>query len=128
MTERPRSKPLLADDTPLKGRVRKRRDPAQPNLLLDPMPYRVEPALALLQPKPPSDPRFIAELKFDGYRLAIHVEPSGVRVLTRGGHDWTARFPAIADEAKALGLASAILDGEAVVLDERGRSDFGALQ
>ncbi|TAU52520.1 ATP-dependent DNA ligase [Rhizobium leguminosarum] len=128
MTDRPRSKPLLADDKPVKGRIRKRRDPAQPNLLLDPMPHRVEPALALLQPKPPSDPRFIAELKFDGYRLAIHVEPSGVRVLTRGGHDWTARFPAIAEEAKTLGVASAILDGEAVVLDEQGRSDFGALQ
>ncbi|SCB37579.1 non-homologous end-joining DNA ligase [Rhizobium hainanense] len=123
-----RSQPLLADDKPLRGRTRKRRDPAQLNLLLDPMPDRVEPALALLKPKPPSDPRYIAELKFDGYRGSIHIEPSGARFLTRGGHDWTARFPAVAEAARKLGVASAILDGEAVVLDEQGRSEFGALQ
>ncbi|MFP3547150.1 non-homologous end-joining DNA ligase [Rhizobium sp. SIMBA_035] len=123
-----RSQPLIADAPPLRSRARKRRDPAQPNLLLDPMPDRIEPALALLKPKPPSDPRSIAEVKFDGYRGAIHIEPGGVRFLTRGGHDWIARFPAIADAARELGVASAILDGEAVVLDEQGRSDFSALQ
>lgn len=63
-----------------------------------------------------------------GYRLAIHIERGRVRILTRGGHDWTARFPTIAHDALELGLDSAILDGEAVVLDERGASDFGALQ
>jgi bifunctional non-homologous end joining protein LigD len=92
------------------------------------MPYRVEPALALLKAKPPSDQRYRAEVKIDGYRLAVHIEPTGVRIITRGGHDWTERFPAIADEARKLGVASAILDGEAAVLDDQGRSDFGALQ
>ncbi|MBB4228510.1 ATP-dependent DNA ligase [Rhizobium mongolense] len=48
--------------------------------------------------------------------------------VTRGGHDWTDRFPAIAKAAKKLDVATAILDGEAVVLDEQGRSDFGLLQ
>lgn len=128
MIDRRRSKPLLTDDKALKGRVRRPRDPAQPNLLLDPMPERVEPALALLKARPPNGRRYIAELKFDGHRLAIHIEPQGVRVITRGGHDWTARFPAIAEAAKRLGVASAILDGEAVVLDDQGRPDFGALQ
>jgi hypothetical protein len=37
-------------------------------------------------------------------------------------------FPAIAKAAKKLDVATAILDGEAVVLDEQGRSDFGLLQ
>ena len=123
-----RSQPLLADDKPLKSSAHKRRDLTQPSLLLDPMPDRIEPALALLKPSPPGDPRLIAEVKFDGYRGAIHIEPGGVRFLTRGGHDWTERFPAVADAARQLGVASAILDGEAVVLDEQGRSDFGALQ
>jgi bifunctional non-homologous end joining protein LigD len=128
MTDRPRSKPLLAGDKPLKGRARKPRDPAQPNLPLDPMPERVEPCLAVLKSKPPSGPRWLYEIKFDGYRLAVHIEPGRVRILTRGGHDWTSRFPAIAAAAKELGVATAILDGEAVVLDELGRSNFGALQ
>ncbi len=65
------------------------------------------------------------EIKWDGYRLAVHVEPSRVRILTRGGHDWTHRFPAIEAEAKALGPSTMILDGEAVVLDAVGRSNFG---
>lgn len=83
------------------------------------MPTRIEPCLALLKPRPP---------KGDGYRLAVRIEPSGVRILTRGGHDWTDRFPAIVAEAKRLPVSTAILDGEAVVFDEQGRSDFGKLQ
>jgi bifunctional non-homologous end joining protein LigD len=129
MSPRPRSRPLLAGDQPLRGRARKPRDPAQPCLAFEAMPDRVEPCLALLTSKPPSDNgRYLSEIKFDGYRLAIHIEPRRIRVLTRGGHDWTERFPAIAAAAKDLGVATAILDGEAVVLDQDGRSDFGALQ
>jgi bifunctional non-homologous end joining protein LigD len=64
----------------------------------------------------------------DGYRLAVHVEPRRVRIITRGGHDWTFYFPAIAAAAKDLGPATMILDGEAVVLDEKGLPNFGMLQ
>lgn len=92
------------------------------------MPARVDPCLALLKSKPPKGPQWAFEVKWDGYRIAVHIEPKGVRILTRGGHDWTHRFPAIAAEAAQLGAATAILDGEAVVLDEHGRSDFGQLQ
>ncbi|GAU86692.1 ATP-dependent DNA ligase [Bosea sp. BIWAKO-01] len=51
-----------------------------------------------------------------------------MRILTRGGHDWANRFPTIAGDALDLGVDSALLDGEAVVLNKRGASDFGALQ
>jgi bifunctional non-homologous end joining protein LigD len=68
------------------------------------------------------------EIKWDGYRLAICVEPTKVQILTRGGHDWTTRFSGIAKAARDLGAETIILDGEAVVLDNQGRSDFGALQ
>ncbi|WP_244563965.1 non-homologous end-joining DNA ligase [Ensifer aridi] len=51
-----------------------------------------------------------------------------VRIITRGGHGWTPRFPSIAAEARQLGYETLILDGEAVVLDYQGRSDFGMLQ
>ncbi|MGO6947032.1 MULTISPECIES: non-homologous end-joining DNA ligase [Rhizobium] len=125
---RSRSKPLLQDEHIAKSRPRKPRNPSQPNLPFDEMPTRIEPALALLKSKPPRGPDWTFEVKFDGYRLAVHIEPSGVRILTRGGHDWTERFPAIAEAAKKLGVGTAILDGEAVVLDDKGRSDFGALQ
>ena len=124
-----RARPLLQDDAfTAKSRPRRKPDPAQPNLPFDPMPDRVEPCLALLKTAPPVGPEWTFEIKWDGYRLCIHIEPSGVRLITRGGHDWTDRFPAIAVAAKELGVGTAILDGEAVVLNKEGRSDFGALQ
>jgi bifunctional non-homologous end joining protein LigD len=112
----------------LQSRPVRRRDPEQPSLPFDPMPDRVEPCLALLRPTPPEGPDWLYELKWDGYRLAIHIEPKGVRIITRGGHDWTCRFPTIAEAASKLGVGTAILDGEAVVLNKKGHSDFGALQ
>jgi len=125
---RSQSKPLLHEDQVAKSRPRRPRDPAQPHLPFDEMPDWVEPALALLKSKAPTGPDWTFEVKFDGYRLAVHIEPKGVRILTRGGHDWTERFPTIAEAARKLRVGTAILDGEAVVLDEKGRSDFGALQ
>ncbi|MBY5374182.1 non-homologous end-joining DNA ligase [Rhizobium leguminosarum] len=131
MTKPPRkpSKPLLGEaEAPLRSRPRRRRDPAQPNLPLDPMPDRIEPCLALLKAKPPKGDDWVYEIKWDGYRLAVHIEPTGIRILTRSGLDWTHRFPAIKQAAMWLPVGTAILDGEAVVLDEQGRSDFGLLQ
>ena len=114
-------------EAPIRGPAPTVRDPRQPHLPLDPMPVRVEPCLALLAKTPPSGDDWAFEVKWDGYRLAVHVEPSGVRILTRGGHDWTHRFPGIAAAAKRLDVSTAILDGEAVVLDDQGRSDFNRL-
>lgn len=112
----------------MQSRPIKKRDPAQPRLSFDPMPPRVEPALALLKQKQPSGGDWGWEIKWDGYRLAVHVEPTGVRIITRGGYNWADRFPGIEAAARALGPATMILDGEGVVLDEQGRSNFNALQ
>ncbi|WP_425349843.1 hypothetical protein [Mangrovicella endophytica] len=92
------------------------------------MPNRVEPCLALLASVPAVGREWAFEIKWDGYRLAIHVDRGTVRILTRGGHDWTERFPAIAAAARELDTSSIVLDGEAVLLDDLGRSDSSALQ
>ncbi|MBD9651981.1 ATP-dependent DNA ligase [Ensifer sp. ENS09] len=92
------------------------------------MPRLVEPCVATLVDKPPKGPEWAFEVKWDGYRLAIHVGPVEVRAITRGGYDWTKKFGSIVAEARELGHASMIIDGEAVVLDQQGRSDFGLLQ
>jgi bifunctional non-homologous end joining protein LigD len=121
--------PLLAQTrSAIQSLPLRRRDARQPDLPFDPMPERIEPCLALLKPKAPSDADWLFEIKWDGYRLAVHIDRQEVRIITRGGHDWTHRFPEIAAAARQLGLHTAILDGEAVVLDIKGRSDFGALQ
>jgi bifunctional non-homologous end joining protein LigD len=49
-------------------------------------------------------------------RMMVHRDPASVRFLTRNGHDWTGRFPLIAQAAGALKVRSFLLDGEAVVL------------
>ncbi|MGF6177697.1 non-homologous end-joining DNA ligase [Ensifer sp. 4252] len=124
-----RRKHLLLDEDPvLRGKPQKARDPDQPRLSFDPMPDRIEPCLALLAKTLPSVGDWAFEIKWDGYRLAVHIEPSRVRILTRGGYDWTDRFPGIEAAAMSLGPTTMILDGEAVVLDEAGRSNFGMLQ
>lgn len=128
MAKAPRSRPLLADDQPIRSRPRKPRDPTQPELPLDPMPARVEPCLALTKLRPPLGNDWLYEIKWDGYRIAVHLNNRSARILTRGGHDWTHRFPAIEEAAKALGVGTAIIDGEAVVLDAEGRPHFGMLQ
>ncbi|MDX2385123.1 ATP-dependent DNA ligase [Sinorhizobium medicae] len=97
-------------------------------LSTDPMPARIDPCLATLVDKPPKGPDWAYEVKWDGYRIAVHIEPGPVRILTRGGYNWTERFPTIVDDARRLAVKTAILDGEAVVLDDKGRSDFGMLQ
>ncbi|WP_104668182.1 non-homologous end-joining DNA ligase [Ensifer adhaerens] len=94
----------------------------------DPMPRRIDPCVATLVDKPPKGPEWAFEVKWDGYRLALHVAPGEVRAITRGGYDWTKKFGSIVAEARELVHASLIIDGEAVVLDEQGRSDFGLLQ
>lgn len=90
----------------------------------DPLPDFVPPALATLAPAPPSGANWVHEIKYDGYRLEARIEGGAVRLLTRSGLDWTARFPAIAKAIKGLKLGSAILDGEVVVETDRGVTSF----
>ncbi|WP_322044066.1 DNA ligase D [Paraburkholderia sp. J67] len=92
-----------------------------------PMPQKFEPQLATLAPSLPPSGDWITEAKLDGYRLLARVEKGRVRLVTRGGNDWTAKFPALAQEVEALAIKSAWLDGEIVVLKE-GIPSFAALQ
>ncbi|UVC09840.1 non-homologous end-joining DNA ligase [Rhizobium sp. TH2] len=125
----PKSAPLKRDvDLPLVSRPITPPDPRQGRIPFDLMPERIEPCLALLAQKAPAGDQWQYEIKWDGYRLAIHVELNGIRIITRGGHTWTDRFPHIAAAARSFSPRTLILDGEAVVLDEQGRSDFSALQ
>lgn len=91
-------------------------------------PVAVSPQLAVLAQRPPTGEGWVHEIKFDGYRFLAHVHKGQAVLVTRNGHDWTDKFQAIADGLKGLRVNTAILDGEAVVLDEHGRSDFQALQ
>jgi DNA ligase D-like protein (predicted ligase) len=77
---------------------------------------------------PPASDHWIHEIKHDGYRTLILVDDGKVRAFTRNRNDWTARYPAIVAAAEKLRCQSAIIDGEVIVQDERGRSEFGAVE
>ncbi|WP_342738952.1 non-homologous end-joining DNA ligase [Bradyrhizobium sp. B117] len=93
-----------------------------------PFPGFVEPALASSIEKVPSGARWIHEIKFDGYRVQVHLANQAVKVFTRRGHDWTNRFKKVADDAWHIKAGSAIVDGEVVVPAADGTTDFSVLQ
>ncbi|WP_413577543.1 DNA ligase D [Bdellovibrio sp. HCB290] len=88
----------------------------------------ISPELALLVDEPPTGAEWLHELKFDGYRMQAHVHRDDVKLFTRSGQNWTGKFQSIADQLATLDLEGAVLDGEIVVLDKSGRSDFQLLQ
>ena len=75
---------------------------------------------------PPRGEGWAHELKQDGYRLQIHVRDGRVRLYTMSGADWTTRYPRILVEAARIKRA-AIIDAEAVCLDDQGVASFDTL-
>ncbi|MGY8683376.1 RNA ligase family protein [Bradyrhizobium sp. UFLA05-153] len=69
----------------------------------------------------------VHEVKYDGYRLRLERYGDRVRLITRGGYNWTSRYPWIVEAASKMKQKQFVLDGEAVVLDVNGISDFNAL-
>ena len=75
----------------------------------------------------PEGPGWVFEPKWDGMRAVVGIDDGSVRLASANGRDVTASFPELAGLGEALGIASAILDGEIVALVD-GRPDFGRLQ
>ncbi|MGY4429943.1 ATP-dependent DNA ligase [Bradyrhizobium sp. F1.13.1] len=93
-----------------------------------PFPGFIEPALASTVDRVPTGERWIHEIKFDGYRVQLHLANEAVTVYTRRGHDWTKRFKKVADDAWHIKAGSAVIDGEVVVPAADGNTDFSVLQ
>jgi bifunctional non-homologous end joining protein LigD len=84
--------------------------------------------LATLVDAPPEGDTWLHEIKFDGYRLLGFLSGGEVRLRTRNGLDWSQKFPQVASALAGLKASDAVLDMEAVILDEKGKSGFQALQ
>jgi len=93
-----------------------------------PYPGFIEPALATSVEKVPSGDRWLHEIKFDGYRVQLHIANDDIKLFTRRGLDWTKRFKKIVADAYLINVGSAIIDGEVVVPAEDGTTDFSVLQ
>jgi bifunctional non-homologous end joining protein LigD len=77
--------------------------------------------------KVPAGPEWLHEIKHDGFRLRVERDGDRIRLITRGGYDWSARYPWIAESALKNRHRQFVIDGEAVVLGVDGISDFNAL-
>jgi ATP-dependent DNA ligase len=70
---------------------------------------------------------WLHEVKYDGYRLRLERDCDRVGLITRGGYNWTDRYPWIVEAALKNRQKRFVIDGEAVILDVDGISDFNAL-
>jgi bifunctional non-homologous end joining protein LigD len=95
--------------------------------LFDERPTWIAPCIPTLMKSAPSGSDWLHEIKHDGYRTVAVIEHGHVSLFTRRGHDWSSRMPGIAEALAALNVRSAVIDGEAIVADVNGISDFFAL-
>jgi bifunctional non-homologous end joining protein LigD len=96
---------------------------------------RTRPGLGIIEPclpspakAPPSGPGWIHEIKHDGFRILARRDSAGVRLFTRHGNDFTSRFPLAVDAVTRLPAHSFLLDGEAIVTNDRGLAVFDLIR
>jgi ATP-dependent DNA ligase len=88
----------------------------------------IPPLMPTLVDNPPEGDGWIHEIKFDGYRSQIINDDAAVCIVPRRGLDWTAKYRDLTEAAKGLNVQNAIIDGEIIVLNDQGLSDFRALR
>ncbi|KAF1686337.1 DNA ligase D [Pseudoxanthomonas broegbernensis] len=91
------------------------------------MPRGIEPQLATLRTRPPVGEGWLHEVKWDGYRLLAYRDEA-VELCSRNHLPWAPRLPHLVQALAELPVREAVVDGELVAIDDRGRSDFGLLQ
>src|SRR5438045_3900074 len=92
------------------------------------MPAEIHPMLATLVDDPFSDPDWIFETKWDGFRSICFIDGGKTRFVSRNQLEMTPQYPELHAAAKQFAARQAILDGEIVALDEHGMPRFQLLQ
>jgi bifunctional non-homologous end joining protein LigD len=88
----------------------------------------IEPCLPSPAKVPPSGPKWIHKIKHDGIRILARRNGAGVRLITRHGNDFTARFPLAVEAVTRLPANSFLLDGEAIVTNDRSLAGFDLIR
>jgi bifunctional non-homologous end joining protein LigD len=88
--------------------------------------YRAQ--LATLVDAAPEGDQWLHELKYDGYRIGCIIDRGRVRLQSRRGNDWSAKFPEVCAAAERLPVKTALLDGEVAIVAKDGNTSFQALQ
>lgn len=88
----------------------------------------IPPCLPSRTERPPTGSGWLHEIKHDGFRIMARRNGDSVRLYTRNGYDFAGRFPQIVEGVSKLKARSCFIDGEAIVVDERGLSAFDLLR
>ena len=88
----------------------------------------IEPCLPSPAKAPPSGDGWLHEIKHDGFRIMARRDRAGVRLISRHGNDFTARFPLAVEAVTRLPAHSFLLDGEAIVTNDRGLAVFDLIR
>jgi bifunctional non-homologous end joining protein LigD len=94
----------------------------------DPPPRPFEPCLPRLAERPPAGAGWIHEIKHDGFRILAHRQGQAIRLMSRNGHDLGSRFPQIVEAMQSLPVQSCVIDGEAIVTDDKGLAVFDLIR
>jgi bifunctional non-homologous end joining protein LigD len=92
------------------------------------VPAFIAPQIPVLSAEPPTGSGWIHEVKHDGFRTLIGVSGKDARAFTRSGLDWSDKYQRVIQASRKLRCRSALIDGEIIVQDENGVSDFAALR
>jgi bifunctional non-homologous end joining protein LigD len=88
----------------------------------------IPPCLPSRAERPPSGPKWLHEIKHDGFRIMARRDGAGIRLITRHGNDFTDRFPVIVAAVTALPARSFLIDGEAIVTNGDGLAVFDLIR
>jgi bifunctional non-homologous end joining protein LigD len=92
-----------------------------------PVPHDVKPMLATLVDKPFDEPGWLYEVKWDGYRALVYLNKGAVEMRSRNNKIFDEKFYSIHDALKQWKI-NAVIDGEVIVANNKGISNFGNLQ
>ena len=126
--------PLKSDDSPVGPAKRSKKNSRQAELAAlagarpSPMPQTVAPMMGSLVDRPPAGDEWLYEVKWDGVRALCFIEDQQLRIFSRSGNRCEQQYPEMNVLPHYLDAASAIVDGEIAVLDEKGRSSFSLIQ
>lgn len=92
------------------------------------LPAKISPQLATLVETPPTGKGWLSEIKFDGYRMVARIDNGEVKIFSRNGLPWERKLPTLTKSLAKLKVKQAWVDGEIVVLDDEGKSNFSKLK
>lgn len=128
-------KSTIGEDKKVSGKIKKEKtysisenaDELLKTALKSDMPDTIKPMLATLVDEPFDDTDWLFEVKWDGYRTIAKIKNGNVELISRNGKSFTEKYYPITESLRKWKF-SAVIDGEIIVLNSQGKSDFSALQ